>query len=112
MKRATVTCAMDYFAAGVLVPETTEGYACEVFGVPMVVHHLLRYEGGPHPRLWTVTEPTTGRLVSTARTRALAIECAEEAVFAEGGRDSLNRMIEKYGPIATPKPLQGGSDDE
>jgi hypothetical protein len=106
LEKATVTCAMDYFALGIPVPESVEGYACEVLEVPLVVHHMLRYDGGPHPRLWVVTEPITGRTVTAgaSSTRAKAIENAERTIFKAGGPDVLTREVENFGPLRQPTP--------
>lgn len=102
MKRATVTCGMDPLDIGLAVPVETEGYACEIHGLPMVVHRVLRAVDDGwrwHSRHWTVTEPITGRAVATSGSRKDAIALAEEVIWQHGGPDAVRREMQKHGPI-------------
>lgn len=105
MKKATVTCAMDPFAIGLATPVETEGYACEIHGIPMVVHRVLRADDDGwrrHSRHWTVTEPQTGRAVASSTSRKDAIALAEEEVWQHGGPDAVRREINKHRPLSLP----------
>lgn len=107
MKRATVVCAMDPFEIGIAIPVEAEGYACTVHAIPMVVHRTLRSDDDgwrAMTRLWTVTEPITGRSVATSGTRKDAIALAEEEVWQHGGPEAVRREIVKHANTLATQP--------
>lgn len=86
-------------------PFEIRGYACEVAGIPMVVHRSITSDGLGEPiagtKFWTVTEPRTGMAAwegdrAETTTRAEAIERAEMNVQTHGGAKSVEAEVERH----------------
>lgn len=96
MKRATVSIQLTATGEWYEV----SGYACEIDGLELVVHHLCE---GPDPILgapafdaskWTVTEPRTGRSIyQGAPTRSAAIKRAQAEIQARGGAQVVRTQV-------------------
>jgi hypothetical protein len=106
VRRATVKIRPNPAVYGEHVaPLELPGYACEIAGVPMVVHRSLSRNGlgepVPSAKFWTITEPKTGMAAhegerAETTTRAAAIEAAEQTVEAHGGAEAVRAEIRRH----------------
>lgn len=97
MKRVTVRLAFPPIES----PKFREiaGYACEVLGVPMVVHRSIwTLNDTPSGAYWSVSDPVTGRSLcdgrlEPCRSRAAAVKRAGEIAKEQGGAGALTAKI-------------------
>lgn len=119
MRRATVRIRVDPLHYGREAAERVPyvevpGWACEVVGVPCVVHRPLAKgengepvegDGGRH-KIWTVSHLASGAKIvggMVNETREELVERADRFVEERGGRETLLRLaaelVEREGAI-------------